>query len=236
MKVIQNKIIISQKAFIIHIYGLHHYKGKLSFFFSEYITFSINFNMGTFGGMTNIQMIFNLVPRFLKCVWCYCSHSSSMSRYERPVTVFSEKKKNGPIDLLRIKLAHMIILGLPLSNSCDMWILTTPKPAAVPVYNSSDMECRLSEKHTWRRKSSDVSILSSTSTVKFMRATWSLGFSAWIIWILYALMQGLLCSTLCTAERGICNCKLAEWIDLRGLSNATDIFFRGLCLSRFFTQ
>jgi hypothetical protein len=32
MKGIQNKIIISQKAFIIHIYGLHHYKGKLSKF------------------------------------------------------------------------------------------------------------------------------------------------------------------------------------------------------------
>jgi hypothetical protein len=33
MKGIQNKIIISQKAFIIHIYELHHYKGKLSKFF-----------------------------------------------------------------------------------------------------------------------------------------------------------------------------------------------------------
>jgi hypothetical protein len=42
MKGIQNKIIISQKAFIIHIYGLHHYKGKLSKFISDYITFSIN--------------------------------------------------------------------------------------------------------------------------------------------------------------------------------------------------
>jgi hypothetical protein len=30
MKGTQNKTIISQKAFIIHIYGLHHYKGKLS--------------------------------------------------------------------------------------------------------------------------------------------------------------------------------------------------------------
>jgi hypothetical protein len=46
MKCIQNKIITSQKAFIIHIYGLHHYKGKLLKFFSEYITFSINFNVG----------------------------------------------------------------------------------------------------------------------------------------------------------------------------------------------
>jgi hypothetical protein len=33
MKGIQNKIIISQKAFIIHIPGSHHYKGKLSKFF-----------------------------------------------------------------------------------------------------------------------------------------------------------------------------------------------------------
>jgi hypothetical protein len=39
MKVIQNKIIITQKAFIIHIYGLHHYKGKLSKNFSAYMTF-----------------------------------------------------------------------------------------------------------------------------------------------------------------------------------------------------
>jgi hypothetical protein len=28
---IQSKIIISQKEYIMHIYGLHHYKGKLSF-------------------------------------------------------------------------------------------------------------------------------------------------------------------------------------------------------------
>jgi hypothetical protein len=44
MKGIQNKIIIYQKAFIMHIYGLHHYKRKLPFF-SEFITFSINFKM-----------------------------------------------------------------------------------------------------------------------------------------------------------------------------------------------
>jgi hypothetical protein len=30
MKGIQNKIIVSQNAFIIHIYGLHHQKGKLA--------------------------------------------------------------------------------------------------------------------------------------------------------------------------------------------------------------
>jgi hypothetical protein len=46
MKGIQNKITISQKIFIIYIYGLHHYKGKLSKFSFEYITFSIYFNVG----------------------------------------------------------------------------------------------------------------------------------------------------------------------------------------------
>jgi hypothetical protein len=75
MKGIQNKIIISQKACIIHIYGLHHYKGKLSKFFSEYITFSVNFNVGFLGGTTNIKTIFDHVPHFLKYVWCYHSHS-----------------------------------------------------------------------------------------------------------------------------------------------------------------
>jgi hypothetical protein len=75
MKVIQNKIIISQKAFIIYIYGLHHYKGKPSKLFSEHITFSINFNVSSLGGTTNIQTIFELVPRCLKHVWCYRSHS-----------------------------------------------------------------------------------------------------------------------------------------------------------------
>jgi hypothetical protein len=50
MKGIQNKIIISQKAFNIHIYGLHHCKEKVSAFFSEYITFSVNFSVGSLGG------------------------------------------------------------------------------------------------------------------------------------------------------------------------------------------
>jgi hypothetical protein len=66
---------ISQKAFIIHIYGLRHYKGKLSKFFSEYITFSVNLNVAFLGGMTNIQMTFDLVSRCLKHVWCYHNHS-----------------------------------------------------------------------------------------------------------------------------------------------------------------
>jgi hypothetical protein len=46
-------------------------------FFSEHITFSINFNVGSLGGMTNIQMIFDLIPRCLKHVWCYRGHSVS---------------------------------------------------------------------------------------------------------------------------------------------------------------
>jgi hypothetical protein len=33
VKGIQTKIIIPQKAFLIHIYGLQHYKGKLLFYF-----------------------------------------------------------------------------------------------------------------------------------------------------------------------------------------------------------
>jgi hypothetical protein len=81
-KGIQNKIIISQKAFIIHIYELHHYKGKLSKFFSEYITSSINFNVDSLGGMTNIQTIFDLVPRCLKYVWCYHRHSIPYASFQ----------------------------------------------------------------------------------------------------------------------------------------------------------
>jgi hypothetical protein len=74
MEGIQNNIIIYQNAFIIHNYGLHLYKGKLFHVLSEYITSSINFNMGSLGGTTNIQTIFNFVPRCLKNVWRYRSH------------------------------------------------------------------------------------------------------------------------------------------------------------------
>jgi hypothetical protein len=73
-KGIQNEIMISQKAFIIHIYRLHHYKGNLSISFSEYITFSINFNLNFLGTTTIIQTIFDFVPRCLKHVWCHCIH------------------------------------------------------------------------------------------------------------------------------------------------------------------
>jgi hypothetical protein len=74
MKGMQNEIIIYQKAFVIHFYGLRHNKGKLSIL-SEYIAFSIRFNVGSFGDTTNIQTLFDLVRRCLKHVWCYHSHS-----------------------------------------------------------------------------------------------------------------------------------------------------------------
>jgi hypothetical protein len=71
MKGINNNIILSQKAYTVHIYGLHHYKAKLSKFSSEYVTYSVNFNVGFLGDTTNIQTIFDLVPHCLKHVWCY---------------------------------------------------------------------------------------------------------------------------------------------------------------------
>jgi hypothetical protein len=62
MNGIENKIIISQKAFMIHIYGIHHYKGKLSKFSSDYsITFSVNFDVGSHAVTTNIQTILDFV-------------------------------------------------------------------------------------------------------------------------------------------------------------------------------
>jgi hypothetical protein len=42
---------------------------------SEYVIFSINFYVGSLGETPNIQMIFEIVPRCLKHVWCYRSHS-----------------------------------------------------------------------------------------------------------------------------------------------------------------
>jgi hypothetical protein len=35
----------------------------------------MNFNVGSLDDKTNIQMILDLVPRCLKHVWCYLSHS-----------------------------------------------------------------------------------------------------------------------------------------------------------------
>jgi hypothetical protein len=70
MKGIQNKIIIYKKAFIIHILGYTITKGKSFFWVYNFL----NFNVGSLCGMTNIQTIFDLVPRSLKHVRCYCSH------------------------------------------------------------------------------------------------------------------------------------------------------------------
>jgi hypothetical protein len=70
MNGIQNKIIISQKTCIIHIYGSYNYKGKLIKVLSQYITFSVNFNMSSLDGT-----IFDLVSRSLKLILCYRRHS-----------------------------------------------------------------------------------------------------------------------------------------------------------------
>jgi hypothetical protein len=75
MKGIQNKIIISEKAFIIHIYGLQPLQKETVEVFSEFITVYVNFSVDSLGGTTNIQMIFKLIPRRLKHIWCYHSHS-----------------------------------------------------------------------------------------------------------------------------------------------------------------
>jgi hypothetical protein len=90
MKDTQNKIIISQKAFTIHIYGLHHYKGKISKYFSEYITFSINFNVGSLVGMTNIQMIFDLVPR------SWYPLDRRLTGHQEPVWTMQRREKSSP--------------------------------------------------------------------------------------------------------------------------------------------
>jgi hypothetical protein len=228
------------------------------------------FQCGLFGGMTNTQTIFNLIPHCLKHDWCYCSHSvpyvgfqllkvidlnlvdnvvfvqviptwwqknggapscwrivwggnwgsswnSRMSKYECLVTVSSEKK-NVPINLSCIKLAHVFNLGLPLCNSHVTCGFRLPQslhlyPFKIPL----KWNIALSKKHTWWRKVDDASVLSSMSTVKFMRTTWSLSFSTWIIWMLYALRWSLLHSTSCTVEREISNCKLAAWLNWRGI-------------------
>jgi hypothetical protein len=124
-----------------------------------------------------------------------------MSKYEHPLTVFSEKK-NSPINLLCIKPAHMFTLGLPVSNSYVTWILTAPNPSVVSVYNSIDMECRLAREAHLLEGLGDASVLSSMSTAKFVCATSSLGCSAWIVWILYAT---LLVGAFCVAHHALLN-------------------------------
>jgi hypothetical protein len=48
---------------------------SIEILFSESITFSLNFNVGSLGGTTIIQMTYDLIPHCLKHVWCYHSHS-----------------------------------------------------------------------------------------------------------------------------------------------------------------
>jgi hypothetical protein len=54
--------------------GYNFIKGNYQSF-SEYITFSVNFNVVSLGGTTNIQAIFDLVLGCLNHVWCYRNHS-----------------------------------------------------------------------------------------------------------------------------------------------------------------
>jgi hypothetical protein len=50
-------------------------------FRSEYITFSINVNVGSLSGTTIIQTMFYLVPRCLEHVWCYRNHNVSYAGF-----------------------------------------------------------------------------------------------------------------------------------------------------------
>jgi hypothetical protein len=61
-----------------------------------------------------------------------------------------------------------------LQLTCDMWILTTPNPAVIPVYNSIDKERRLVRETLLAE---EIGFSSITSTETFVRATWSLDFS-----------------------------------------------------------
>jgi hypothetical protein len=72
MKGIQNKIIISQEEFIIHINGLHHYKGKLTIFLCVY-NFLNKFQRG-------LPWWHDKYPG-LKHVWCYRSHRAPMRTF-----------------------------------------------------------------------------------------------------------------------------------------------------------
>jgi hypothetical protein len=115
------------------------------------------------------------------------------------------KEKTGPINSPCINPAHMFTLGLPLSNSQLTCGFLRPQIVQLYLFTAPlTWDVVSSEKHTWQRKSSDVLILSSMSTANLVRATWSLGFSAWIIWILYTLRRSFLCSTSCTVESGMC--------------------------------
>jgi uncharacterized membrane protein len=78
MKDIQNKII---KHLLYTFMGYIITKGNYRSF-SEYIIFSIHFNVSFLDITTNIQMIFDLVPSCLKYVWCYRSHSVPYASFQ----------------------------------------------------------------------------------------------------------------------------------------------------------
>jgi hypothetical protein len=136
-----------------------------------------------------------------------CAFSHSMSKYESPVTVFSEKK-NRPINLSCISRSTRSLWDC--LSSTHMWHESwLPQMLQLRLFTTPmTWNVASSEKHIRRRKSGDTSILFSMYTAKYVRATWSLGFGAWIILILYAPRWSLLCSTSFTVEREI---------DLRGL-------------------
>jgi hypothetical protein len=61
-------------------FQLLHYKGKLSkFFFFGLLLALAAFKVGTPGGTTNIQTIFDVCPRILKHAVCYHSYSIPFS-------------------------------------------------------------------------------------------------------------------------------------------------------------
>jgi hypothetical protein len=72
---IQKQKFISQNLFVIQVSGLHQYKGNSQgYYFFWLLHTVVNFNVGTPGGMTNIQTLFNLCPHVLSRVVGYCSH------------------------------------------------------------------------------------------------------------------------------------------------------------------
>jgi hypothetical protein len=81
MKGIKNKIVISQDLLYTFM-GYTITKGNYKSFFSEYVTFSVNFNVSSLGGTTSTQTILDLVPRCLKRVWCYRRDSFPYAGFE----------------------------------------------------------------------------------------------------------------------------------------------------------
>jgi hypothetical protein len=66
---------ISESIYYTHLWVTPLQRETIKVFFFLNICFSVNFSVGSLGGKTNIQTIFDLVPRCLKHVWCYCSHN-----------------------------------------------------------------------------------------------------------------------------------------------------------------